>query len=99
MRKLSVVLMVLLLLAMGSIVSAQDIPCGDLSEDDCALFSGSVGSLLSNDSATFTIDATITTTNDDEETTTTITGDGSYSGFQGLSSTLMAGMMSADGAA
>jgi hypothetical protein len=100
MRKLSVVLMVLLLLVMGSVVAAQDIPCGDLSEEDCTLLSGIGDSMATVDSATFTIDATITSTADDEESTITISGDGSFSGVAGMmSSSSIEGMMSDPAAA
>lgn len=94
MRKLSVVLMVLLLLVMSSVVSAQDIPCGDLSADDCTLFSGAFASIGSADSATFTIDANIATTGGASDSTVAISGDGSFSGAQGLMGGMMSNMMS-----
>jgi hypothetical protein len=94
MRKLSIVLMVLMLLAMGSFAAAQDIPCGDLSEEDCSLLSGTTEAMGSVSSATFTIDMSITTTEDEEETTITISGDGSFSGAEGLLGDSMTAMMS-----
>ncbi|MFN8373865.1 MAG: hypothetical protein U0694_13445 [Anaerolineae bacterium] len=100
MRKLSLVLLVLLLLAMVSVVAAQDVPCGDLSEEDCAFLSDSLAASASVGSATFTIDATLNTTNEDgDDTNIAISGDGAFSGAEGMLGGMMGGMMSDPAAA
>ncbi len=94
MRKFSLLLLLLLLLAMGSVVAAQDMPCGTLAEADCTFLTDSAAAMATVDSATFTLDLTITTSDGEDETsTTTISGGGAFNGATGLVGVGMMGMM------